>query len=351
MENRLDRRSVVQGMTAVASAGFLGPVGVAFAQAGEIATTSFPGAWEQAIRSIIIPVFKERTGASVNLTAQNPNDSVSKAIASKANPPYDALLLDEGPYIAAKEHGIFETIPTDLMPNMKDLPAKFIDPNGLGVFVSGQIIGIAYNPERIKVPPKSWQDLLKPEFKGRVGLAGMGATLNVAWMVEMAKLGGGSEENLEPAYEFLRKLMPNVGALTISPGSLATLFQQGQVDISVHYNNNVGDMQAKGVPIALARPDTGFLLIRSTMHIAKNSRNQKLAAAYINTVIDPSVQTKMSSAPYHLVPTNSKVPFSEGLQRYAKNMSEIEQFKTVDWSKFNPRFADYTDQCNRIVKR
>jgi hypothetical protein len=32
-------------------------------------------------------------------------------------------------------------------------------------------------------------------------------------------------------------------------------------------------------------------------------------------------------------------------------MSEIEQFKTVDWSKFNPRFADYTDQCNRIVKR
>ena len=64
MTNHFDRRTVLQGMTAVTSAGLLSRGGLAFAQAGEIAATSFPGAWEQAIRSIVLPVFKERTGAT-----------------------------------------------------------------------------------------------------------------------------------------------------------------------------------------------------------------------------------------------------------------------------------------------
>jgi putative spermidine/putrescine transport system substrate-binding protein len=145
-------------------------------------------------------------------------------------------------------------------------------------------------------------------------------------------------------------MLPNVGAIATSPGALATLFQQGQIDISVHYSNNVGDMQAKGVPIALAKPDTGFLLIRSTMHIVKNTQQPDLAAAYINTVISPEVQSRMVAAPYHLVPTNSKVPFSPGLQRYAKDMKELETFKTVDWLKLNPHYFGYIDRFNKEVK-
>ena len=66
------------------------------------------------------------------------------------------------------------------------MPPKFVDPRGLGVFISAQIIGIAYNPEKIKTPPRSWNDLLKPEYKGRVGLSNMAGTLVQAWMVEIA---------------------------------------------------------------------------------------------------------------------------------------------------------------------
>src|SRR5207247_2080180 len=203
---------------------------------------------------------------------------------------------------------------------------------------------------KTRTAPRSWNDLLKPEYKGRVGLSSMGSTLTSAWMAEIARANGGNEENMEPAFQYLKKLLPNVAAVSPSPGALATLFQQGQIDIAPHYNNNVGDMQSKGVPIAHAKPDTGWLVIRSTMHIVKNSKNVDLAAAYINAALSPEVQQKMGDKPYLLVPTNTKVPFSDALKVYAKDAHELETYHGVDWAKLNPRRPEYIDRFNREVK-
>jgi putative spermidine/putrescine transport system substrate-binding protein len=342
------RRSLLQA--AVGAASLAGFAGVPFAQGRAISATTYPGAWESAHRQILLPAFAKASGGSTNLVASLAVDTVSKIIASKANPPFDVIILDEGPYLAALQHDIFEKLPVDRMPHMKDLPAKFIDPRGLGAFVSGQIIGIAYNTDRIKTPPKSWNDLLDPKYKGRVGLAGMGSTLMSAWMVEIARLNGGSEENMEPAFAFVKKLLPNVSAVAANPGALATLFQQDQIDISVHYNNNVGDLQGKGVPVALARPDSGWIHIRSTMHVVRNSKNVDLAAAYINAALSPDVQTRMAEAPFFVAPTSSKAVFSKGLQAYAQDIKAIEAMNGVDWAKLNPRRAEYIDRFNREIR-
>ena len=343
-----NRRRLVQGLGALGASSLA--TGISFAQSKSISATSYPGAWESAHRSILVPAFQKATGASTNLVASLAVDTVSKILAARANPPYDVIILDEGPYLAALQHDIFERIPADKLPNLKDIPDRFVDKRGFGCYVSGQIIGIAYNNEKIKTPPRSWNDLLKPEYKGRVGLASMGSTLMSAWMVEIARLNGGGEENMEPAFQFVKKLLPNVGAVAASPGALATLFQQGQVDISVHYNNNVGDIAAKGVPIALARPDTGYILIQSTMHVVKNTKSFDLAAAYINAAISPEVQQRMGDAPYFVVPTNQKVAFSKGLQTWARDMQDLQTFKAVDWAKLNPRRGEYIDRFNREVK-
>lgn len=344
----LPRRSFLH-LGAAAGAGLALP-GLALAQGKTLSATTYPGAWETAHRQILLPAFGKATGASTSLVASLAVDTVSKIVASKANPPFDVIILDEGPYLAALQHDIFEKVPVDKVPHLKDIPAKFIDPRGLGVFCSGQVIGIAYNTDKIKTPPKSWADLLKPEFKGRVGLAGMGSTLMSAWMVEMARLNGGSEENMEPAFQFVKKLLPNVSAVASNPGALATLFQQGQIDISVHYNNNVGDLQAKGVPIALARPDTGWIHIKSSLHIVKNSKNVDLAAAYLNAAISPEVQTRMADAPFMVAPTSSKATFSKALAAYAADTKALEAMNSVDWAKLNPRRPEYIDRFNREIK-
>ncbi|MGE4239947.1 extracellular solute-binding protein [Ramlibacter sp.] len=344
-----NRRSFLHAGAAAAAT--LGLPGLALAQSRSLSATTYPGAWESAHRQILLPAFSKASGgAGTNLVASLAVDTVSKIVASKANPPFDVIILDEGPYLAALQHDIFERIPTDKLTHLKDIPSKFVDPRGTGVFVSGQIIGIAYNTEKIKTPPKSWNDLLKPEFKGRVGLAGMGSTLMSAWMAEMARLNGGSEENMEPAFAFVKRLLPNVSAVASNPGSLATLFQQGQIDISIHYNNNVGDLQSKGVPIALVKPDTGWIHIKSSMHIVKNSKNVDLAATYINAAISPEVQTQMADSPYIVAPTSSRAKFSKSLAIYAPDSKALEAMNGVDWAKLNPRRAEYIDRFNREIR-
>ena len=148
----LPRRSFLQSSAAAAAC--LGLPALAIAQGKSISATTYPGAWESAHRQILLPAFAKASGGSTNLVASLAVDTVSKIVASKANPPFDVIILDEGPYLAALQHDIFEKIPVDKVPNLKDIPGKFIDPRGLGVFCSGQIIGIAYNTDKIKTPDR-----------------------------------------------------------------------------------------------------------------------------------------------------------------------------------------------------
>jgi putative spermidine/putrescine transport system substrate-binding protein len=83
-------------------------------------------------------------------------------------------------------------------------------------------VGLTYNPEKIKTPPTSWRDLWKPEFKGRVGITTLNSTLGTGWLVEVAKMYGGSESNVEPGFKAINELKPNLAAVAANPGALAT---------------------------------------------------------------------------------------------------------------------------------
>jgi len=343
------RRAVLKavGAAALVSAG---GIRRSFAAVGRIAAATFPGAWETAHRSFLVPAFEKASGGSVSLMPTMPLEIIAKTAAARNNPPFDIIVADEGSFAVAVQQGLIEPIPAALLPNLKYLPAKFVDPNGLGVYVSAQVVGIAYNTEKIKVAPTSWNDLLKPEYKGRVGVVGFGSAVGPVWLTEVAKMRGGSETNMEPAFAYLRELLPNIGAVASSPGQLATLIQQGQVDICAHYSNNVGDLQAKGVPVELARPDTGWGIVRTSMHVVKNSKEPVLAAAYVNAALDTRVQGELADAPYYLVPTNTQVSYPKGLQHYARSAAELDTFKSIDWVKLAPLRQGYIDRFDREVK-
>jgi putative spermidine/putrescine transport system substrate-binding protein len=258
--------------------------------------------------------------------------------------------MDEGPYLAALDLGIFSPLPKDKVKNLANLPDRFIDPNGRGAFVSAQIMGIVYNPAIIKTPPTSWFDLWKPEYKGRVGITGLGSSLGAAWMVEIAKLHGGSEKNMEPGFDAVKKLLPNVGAVAPNPGALATLFQQGQIDISFNYLNAILPLAQRGVSIAIAKPDSGWVLVRNSLHIIENSKNPDLAYSYIDTALSNEVQTQMAASPNFLAPTNKTVEFGSELQKIAKNNEELAGLTLIDWKTLNPQRSALIERFSKDIR-
>ena len=177
-------------------------------------------------------------------------DQIAKVKASRANPPIDVMLHDPGPALVAIGQDLVEPFPVASARDYKDLIADAQEP-GTGALLPGGRPDL--QSRQVKTPPTSWADLWKPEYKGNVGITNLNSTLGTGWLVEIARMHGGSEANVEPGFKAIEALKPNLAAVAANPGQLATLFQQGQIDISPGNFNAIQILKARGVRSSSSR--------------------------------------------------------------------------------------------------
>ena len=325
--------------------------GMSHAQAKRLVFATFTGSWEEAHRAVLVPAFKKSTNnADIILDPMLSVDQIAKVNAAKNNPPIDVMLHDPGPALTAIGQGLVDNYPVAQSKNYKDLIAEAQEETGPAIFF--QVVGLTYNPEKIKKPPTSWKDLWSPEYKGRAGITNLNSTLGTGFLVEVAKMFGGSESNIEPGFKALNDLKPNLAAVAANPGALATLFQQGQVDISPGNFNAIQILKARGVPVEFVVPKEGAIAFKTTIHIVKNTKNKDLAIALIEAAMSPDVQTRLMQSPYLVVPTNSKVQMQGEISKVlVKDQAELKQkFVFQDWKKINEQRAQWIERFNREIK-
>jgi len=324
---------------------------LSMAQAKRLVFATFTGSWEEAHRAVLVPAFRKANGnAEITLDPMLSVDQIAKVTAARNNPPIDVMLHDPGPALTAIGQDLVEPFPAAQSQHFKDLLPEAQEVTGPAIFF--QVVGLTYNPEKIKTPPTSWRDLWKPEFKGRVGITTLNSTLGTGWLVEVAKMFGGSESNVEPGFKAINDLKPNLAAVASNPGALAALFQQGQIDISPGNFNAIQILKARGVPVEFVSPKEGAIAFKTTIHIVKNTPNKALAAALIEAAMSPEVQTQLMQSPYLIVPTNSKVKMEGEIAKVlAKDQAEMKQrFVFQDWKKINEQRASWIERFNREVR-
>src|SRR5215813_307126 len=138
------RRSLLAGASALGGAALL--PGVSFAK-GSLTATTYPGTWEDAYRAVITPMLKKKDDIDLELAPLFAMDQIGKAKAARGAPPFDVFVLDPGPRIVGVEGGLFEKFDGKKLSNLSRLPAGFTD--DVGVHVSAQVVGIAYNPKKV----------------------------------------------------------------------------------------------------------------------------------------------------------------------------------------------------------
>ena len=325
--------------------------GISQAQAKRIVFATFTGSWEEAHRDVLVPAYRKATSnAEIVLDPMLSVDQIAKVTAARANPPIDVMLHDPGPALVAVGSDLTEPYPVDKSAYYKDLIAEAQDPNGPAGFF--QVVGLTYNPDKIKTPPTSWADLWKSEYKGKVGITNLNSTLGTGWLVEIARMRGGSEGNVDAGFKAIEELKPNLAAVAANPGQLATLYQQGQIDIGPGNFNAIQILKARGVPVEFAAPKEGAIAFKTTIHIVKNSPNKELAAKLIESSLAPEVQAKLMDAPYLIVPTNTKVKIGgEVAKVLAKDHDDMKKkFVFQDWKKINEQRAQWIEKFNRDIK-
>jgi putative spermidine/putrescine transport system substrate-binding protein len=325
--------------------------GLGYAQARRLVFATFTGSWEEAHKDVLVPAFrKANNNAEIALDPLLSVDQIAKVKAAQANPPIDVMLHDPGPALQAIDQGLVENFPIATSAHYKDLIADAQVETGPAPFF--QIVGLTYNPEKIKTPPTSWADIWKPEYKGRVGITNLNSTLGTGWLVEIARMRGGSEANVDAGFKAIEELKPNLAAVAANPGALATLYQQGQIDIGPGNFNAIQILKARGVPVEFVAPKEGAIAFKTTIHVVKNSPNRELAAKLIDAALSPEVQTKLMESPYLVVPTNTKVKMTGEIAKVlAKDHDDMKKkFMFQDWKKINEQRASWIEKFNRDIK-
>lgn len=327
-----------------AMAGAALPWNAAQAQAAMTAAV-YPGGWDEALRAVLAPRLREAHNINVAFEPLFAVDQIAKARAARGNPPFDVFVLDPGPRVSGIDLGLFEAFDPTKLANRAQLPNGYSDAHGAAV--AAQVVGIAYNPTKVE-KPKGWADLFRPEYASKLGLTGFQTTFGTISLIEMAKVFGGSETNVEPLFGELRKIKDQVAAVA-APAAMPGLFQQGQIDLMYTNTYTVTLLKSRGVNIDFAVPETGAAAFVTSMHIAKGSRNIDSAYKYIDTMISQPVQTTLAAEPFFFVPVNTGV--TPGADVPMRSISEITNFVSHDWTRINPLRAQWIARFNREMAR
>ena len=336
------RRKVLAGATALGGTALLPAIAHA---KGSIAAATYPGTWEDAYRSIVAPALKKKYDVELELQPLFAVDQVAKAKAARGAPPFDAFVLDPGPRITAIEAGLFDKFDGKKLTNADKLPPGFIDE--WGVCVNAQVVGIAYNPKKVPAP-KGWKDLFSDPWVSRLGLTGFQTTFGTVSLIEIAKVFGGSETNVDPALVELKKVLPKIAAVG-QPAAMPGLFQQGQCDVMYTNTQTVATLKGKGVDIEFVKPETGAVAFFTTLHLAKGTTEVDNAYKYMDVVASKEVQEALTKPPFNFIPVNKDVPMPPDLPM--KSLDEFGTYVRHDWSKINPLRASWIEKFNKEMAK
>ena len=205
---------------------------------GMLTTIALPHDWCNYGESI--ETFKQRTGLQVNELDPNAGsgDELEAIRANKDNPgPQAPDVIDVGLSFGplAKEEGLLQPYKVATWDTIPD-GAK--DPEGYWWGDYYGVLSFEVNTAVVQNVPQDWVDLLKPEYKGQVALAGDPRTSNQAiqTVYAAALANGGSLDNAEPGLQFFKQLN-EAGNLVPIIATAATV-AAGETPITIRWTYN-----------------------------------------------------------------------------------------------------------------
>src|ERR1700688_840148 len=157
----------------------------------------------------------------------------------------DAYELSSYGLVVPRELGLLQPFTS---PELADYEATAIEPGHNWVSVRESYLGIGYNTQKISAQdaPKSYQDLLAPQWKGKMAISGSLST-SANWVGGMA---------ISLGVDFVKKLgQQDIRIYELTGRALANLTISGEVPLSpTIYNSHVEASRAQGAPIAWKVP-------------------------------------------------------------------------------------------------
>ena len=191
----------------------------------------------------------------------------------------DVLWHSEVPdFYQLKKEGVLEPY---VSPEAKFVESPVKEPEGFFTPARNGTLAITYNTRFIKTPPTSWQDLLKPEFKGAFGVANP-ALSGTAYgsVAALVKTFG---------WEFFENCKKNEAKMGQGSGQVVDDTAMGDLLACIGVDYITTDKVKKGATLGFVYPKE-VIMLPSPVAIIKGTPNLAAAKKFVDFLLSKEAQ-------------------------------------------------------------
>ena len=260
--------------------------------------------------NMIQTVFAKSTGIKVNMSLKGSGEALAQLIAEKANPKTDVWFGGTGdPHLQAAENDLTIEYKSASLPQLHGWAQDQARQSGyktVGIY-SGPL-GFGYNSELVAKKkldvPKSWADLLKPQYKGEIQVANPASSGTAYTMIATLVQLMGEDK----AFDYLKGLHRNIGQYTRSGTGPIKAVARGETAVSISFVHDGPGEKLQGFPVETVTPAEGTGAEIGSMSIIKGARNLAQAKQFYEWALTPQAQQFGAATRQYQLPSNKATP-------------------------------------------
>lgn len=311
------------------------------------------GSCEEEYLAAVCAQFEEITGVKTTYQRLSTGEVLTKIEEENGNPSADVWFGGTtDPYNEAAAKGFLESYAAKNASHLVGEQYKDADNRWYGIYRG--ILGFFWNTEELAranlQPPKDWDDLLKPEYKGLISFANPNTAGTGKLIVNtMVQLKG--KDN---AMEYFRQLDKNICQYTKSGSGPSKLVPTGEVVIGVGFLHDiVYQIVDNGYDnIGLCAPASGTSYEIGATAIFKGAKNSANAEKFIEFALSPDcVNLAQENGSYQFLVIDNAKPVSAAVKA---GLDKIETIKydfddaKENGSKYYAEFFEVIANDNRV---
>jgi putative spermidine/putrescine transport system substrate-binding protein len=295
--------------------------------------------------------FNKDTGYTVVLVPKaTSGEIIATALAQKDKPQVDVVMCDYAPWLDGLKQGIFATLEPAKVPNLgKMYPIARVKDKG--VFTYADIVGLIYQPEIFKrngwAAPTGWKDLFRPELRGKLIVPPVSNTYGLYTLIELARMNGGGERNIDPGFVALKSLAPGVVDWTTTFAKIATIMQSETAALAVFGNASGWEIKQRGVPAEVVIPTPAYMS-PTVAGVMQNAPNPEGARAFLNWLISEKV-LKYRAERFGQTPMNREVKVTGAAAERVVSGKDVEKLAVIDYEYVATQRAAWDARFEREI--
>jgi iron(III) transport system substrate-binding protein len=248
--------------------------------------------------------FQKDTGIKIQYVRLSAGELLARVQAEKNNP--QASVWFGGSFdnfVPAGKAGLLEAYQS---PELKNIPKEFHDPAGFANPFYVGAISFACNTDWFKKKglayPTSWEDLLKPEFKGQISLAHPGTSgTSYTILATVVQMRGEAD-----SWKYFAALNQNVRQYTKSGATPPMDVGLGEAAIGITFSHDGLKPAFEGYPVALSFPKDGTGYEIGCTALIKGAPARELANAkrFIDWILSKRGQELFETSKSFRLPVN-----------------------------------------------